>query len=309
VSRISTGKLTLHDEPVALQTVLRDATETAGPFLEARRQTLHVAMPAQPLMVMADITRLAQVFSNLLNNAAKFSEPGSPVELAAGCDDGHVTVSITDHGIGIAPAMLETIFGMFAQADRSLERTQAGLGVGLTLAKRLVELHRGTLQVESDGLDTGSRFTVRLPLLAGAVPSAPAPDATTKAAAPTRPCRVLLVDDNRDFATTMATILQVHGHEVKVAHDGERGLALAESFVPDVAFLDIGMPKINGYDLARRLRAIGALADVYLISITGWGQDADLARGRAAGFDVHLVKPVEPAQILAILNRGGAGPG
>jgi signal transduction histidine kinase/ActR/RegA family two-component response regulator len=309
VSRISTGKLVLREEPAELQTVLRYATETVNPFLQAREQTLDFTMPARPLMVMADTTRLAQVFSNLLNNAAKFSERGGRIELNVAPEGDFVTVSVTDHGIGIDPAMLESIFGMFEQIDRSLERTQTGLGVGLTLAKRLVELHAGTLHVESEGLGKGSRFVVRLPILM--TPASSATESTIVAAA--RPaaahaCRVLLVDDNRDFATTMASIIESSGHAVQVAHDGVQGLQVAESFVPDVAFLDIGMPKLNGYELARRLRALPALGHVYLVSITGWGQDADLQRGREAGFDLHLVKPVEPARILAILTEACGDP-
>jgi signal transduction histidine kinase len=296
VSRITTGKLEVRKQRVELQAVIRNAIETARPFIDMQRHSLEVRMPNEPLEIDADSTRLSQVFSNLLNNAAKYTPPGGRIELEAEREHGNALVRVRDNGIGIDPETLPRIFEMFVQADRSLERTQAGLGVGLTLARRLVELHGGRLSASSAGVGKGSVFTVCVPLAERAATEAV--EAQTRADAAPRH-RVLLADDNVDFVSTMAALLSAGGHDVRVAHDGAEALEVAREFNPEFAFLDIGMPKVNGYEVARRLR--DRTARCVLVAVTGWGQEDDRQRAREAGFDRHLVKPVDPDQIEAIL--------
>ncbi len=299
VSRITTGKLTLRRDVVNLQVVVRDAVETARPFVESRGHALEIEVPEGPLFVEGDATRLAQVVSNLLHNAAKYTEPPGRVRLALASDGGEGVIRVTDNGIGIDRQALRSIFDMFVQVDRSLERTQAGLGVGLTLAKRLVTLHGGTIEASSEGLGKGSEFVVRLPL-AGRAP-APAPEPVSAKVAEGKR-RILLADDNVDFAQSLAAVLSAHGHDVRVARDGAEALAVALRFSPDFAFLDIGMPKVHGYEVARRLREQPATSDCVLVAVTGWGQEDDKRRARDAGFDRHLTKPVDPSQIETILE-------
>ena len=297
VSRITTGKLEVRKETVVLQNVIRNAVETARPFIDTQRHALDVRLPPEPLEIEADSTRLAQVFSNLLNNAAKYTQPGGRIELEAEREHGNAVVRVRDNGIGIDPRILPQIFDMFVQADRSLERTQAGLGVGLTLARQLVGLHGGTLSAASDGPGRGSTFTVTVPLAQRqALPETP-PEARADTG---QRHRVLLADDNVDFVTTLAMLLSAGGHEVRVAHDGAQALEVAREFRPEFAFLDIGMPKVNGYEVARRMR--DEAARCVLVAVTGWGQEDDRRRARDAGFDRHLVKPVDPDQIEAILS-------
>jgi signal transduction histidine kinase len=300
VSRITTGKLALRTSVVELEPVIRAAIDTVMPFIESRRHTLQVALPQRRLYLLADATRLAQVFSNLLHNAGKFTPPGGRIEVNATVEDARLSVHVIDNGIGIAPELQAAVFDMFIQADQSLERTQAGLGVGLTLARRLVELHGGTLTAHSEGTGQGSRFEVRLPLVAAPLPQPPS-DVSAAAPAVASGHRVLVVDDNRDFAQSLALILRSSGNDVRVAHDGASGLELARGWRPDVAFLDIGLPGLNGYELARRLRADPVTAAVVLVAITGWGQENDRRAAFDAGFDQHLVKPVEPVRVLDIL--------
>jgi two-component system, sensor histidine kinase len=306
VSRITTGKLALRTEIVALQDVIRSAIDTAKPLLEQRQHALAVVLPPDPLQVDADATRLSQVFSNLLNNAANYTEPGGRIELRADASGTEITVSIRDNGIGIAPDMLGTVFRMFAQADASLERVQGGLGVGLTLARHLIELHHGSIEAKSRGVGHGSEFIVRLPRAHGslapavAVPHAPAAARAQPTCADPR--RVLIADDNIDFAMSLEAILTPLGHDVRVAHDGVAAQELAASFAPQIAFLDIGLPGCNGYDLARNLRRLPQTAHARLVAITGWGQEDDRRRSREAGFDLHLVKPVEPSQLVDIID-------
>jgi signal transduction histidine kinase/ActR/RegA family two-component response regulator len=300
VSRITTGKLALRREPVDLDSVVKSAVDTVTPYLEGRQHTLRVALPRDAVHLYADPTRLAQVFSNLLHNAAKFTPPGGRIEITGEVDGNAVVVRVADNGIGIAPEMLAGVFEMFAQADQSLERVHAGLGVGLTLARRLVELHGGTLAAISEGTGRGSQFVVRLPLAKTPALGAPrltTPTLNTAAAGH----RVLLVDDNRDFANSLAVILRALGNEVRVVHDGEAALALVDRWRPEIGFLDIGLPRLNGYDLARALRARAATAHMMLVAITGWGQENDRQRAFAAGFDHHLVKPAEPARVIELL--------
>jgi two-component system, sensor histidine kinase len=297
VSRITTGKLEIRPVRVDLQSVVRNAVETAKPFIDQQGHALELRLPPEPLPVEADSTRLAQVFSNLLHNAAKYTERGGRIELSAEREHGDAVIRVRDNGIGIDAQVLPSIFNMFVQADRRLERPQAGLGVGLSLARTLVELHGGRLSAHSDGLGRGSEFTVRIPLAAVAdtreLPMA------SRAQSRGNRHRVLLADDNVDFITTMATLLSAEGHDVRVAHDGVEALEVAREFEPQFAFLDIGMPRMNGYDVARGLRS--TIANCMLIAVTGWGQEEDRRLAREAGFDRHLVKPVDPGQIEAIL--------
>jgi signal transduction histidine kinase/ActR/RegA family two-component response regulator len=301
VSRITTGKLMVRRSPVQLQQVLRSAVELAEPFIKSRGHTLELDLPAEPVWLEADATRLSQVFSNLLNNAAKYTNSGGAIRLDARVTGSNVTVRVIDNGIGLSPAMLGRVFDMFTQVDYSLERSNAGLGVGLTLARRLVDLHDGKLEAFSDGPDQGSTFVATLPLAAVAAP--PAPSRPEPEAVPDRRFRILLADDNVDFSASLATLLRGLGHELLVAEDGLRALEAAPSFQPDFAFLDIGLPGLNGYALARALRANPLTSDTVLVAVTGWGQERDRQLAQEAGFDHHLVKPVEPAKIREVLAR------
>ncbi|MEA3156061.1 MAG: hypothetical protein QOK44_3650, partial [Betaproteobacteria bacterium] len=300
VSRITTGKLVLHKETLELRKVIDNAVEIARPVIESRGHHLKIEVPRKPVYLDADETRLSQVFSNLLNNAAKYTDSGGRIEVRATMRGGDVEVAVIDNGMGISPDVLPNLFNMFTQGSTSIERTQAGLGVGLALAQHLTKMHGGVIHGYSAGLGQGSRFTVRLP-----VTRAPAavPDAPQLAGAAGRARnRILVVDDNQDFATSLAMILRDMGHEVRVEHDGLAGLRAAESFQPSLAFLDIGMPGLDGYELARRLRAGGWNQWTMLVAVTGWGQDTDRTRAREAGFDYHIVKPLDPSQLPAILN-------
>jgi signal transduction histidine kinase/CheY-like chemotaxis protein len=305
VSRITTGKLALRREMVELGAVLRGALEAAEPLANARGHRIDVRLPQGEVRINADGTRLGQVFLNLLNNAIKFTEPGGRVSLDASVRDGWLEAKVADSGIGIAPEMLESIFEMFAQADRSLERTTGGLGVGLALARRIVELHGGSIEARSRGLGQGSEFMVRMP-----VAGAGAEREEARSEAPGRALgsgsRVLLVDDNRDFAESLAIVLRTLGHQVRVAHDGPSGIEAARDFRPEVAFLDIGMPGMSGYDLARELRAARGTAATVLVAITGFSQPADRERAREAGFDDYYVKPVEISRLKGILEGRSA---
>jgi signal transduction histidine kinase/CheY-like chemotaxis protein len=298
VSRITTGRLAIRKSAIELQSVVRDAVETVRPFIEARGHTLEMRVSEEPILVEGDRTRLCQVFGNLLNNAAKYTEGSGRIALTLESDGNATTLRVRDSGIGLEPQSLSSIFDMFMQVDRTLERTQAGLGVGLTLAKRLVYLHGGTLTAHSEGKGKGSEFMVRLPL-AGAVlgdsAHKPAPGAMQSR-------RILLADDNVDFATSLATLLTASGHEVRIAHDGAETLATAERFNPDFAFLDLGMPKVHGYEVARRLRDSPQTSECVLVAVTGWGQEDDRQRAREAGFDRHVVKPVDISDIETILS-------
>jgi signal transduction histidine kinase len=301
VSRIATGKLALRRARIDLKDVLAAAVETARPFIAARGHALELKLPDEPMPLDADATRLSQVFANLLNNAARYTDPGGRITIEASVAGREVVARVVDTGIGIDPAMLDKVFELFAQADQSLERPTAGLGVGLTLARSLVALHGGTVVAQSEGRGKGSTFVVRLPLVPreAAVAAQASPPA---AGGRTAGHRVLVVDDNRDFASSLAMLLGELGNEVRVANDGLQGLDVAKAFAPQVAFLDIGMPKLNGYRLAEALRAEPALARTRLVALTGWGQEKDRQAAQDAGFDRHLVKPVKLEQILDILE-------
>jgi signal transduction histidine kinase/CheY-like chemotaxis protein len=304
VSRITTGKLTIRHDQVSLQDVVNDALELARPFIENQGHTLKVALPEAPVSLLGDGMRLAQVLSNLLNNAAKYTARGGAISLRADANDGQVQIRVKDNGFGIPANMLNEIFELFIQADTSLERTTAGLGVGLSLARKLVELHGGTIRAYSEGQGRGSEIVVTLP-----VQDAPAsmPAAPAATAGPVRQYRILLADDNVDFVNSIGSLLRSMGHTVQISHDGNQALVAAEAFVPDFAFLDIGLPQMNGYDLARALRRLPALRKTVLVAVTGWGQQKDRQQAFDAGFEGHLVKPVGFEQIGAILAGSREG--
>jgi len=290
ISRVSRGKVELRREPIDLAAVLGNAIETIQPLLAERHHQFVARIPERRIVVDADMTRLSQVFWNLLNNAAKYTPNGGRIELDVSAGEGAVAVCVRDNGFGIPPAMQSRIFEIFTQVDRELEKSQGGLGIGLSIAQRLVEMHGGTIEVASAGAGKGSEFTVRLP----ATIEAPAGEAKPLAPGRTRR-RVLVADDNADSAETLAMMLEVFGNEVRIAHDGEEAVALAASFQPEAILLDIGMPRLNGYQACERIRQQDRPARPFIVALTGWGQDEDRQRAFDAGFDHHLVKPVDPA--------------
>jgi len=311
IARISQGKLTLRPGEVVLSRVLDAAVEIARPWLDGGGHNFQVRLPATELVLRADEARLAQVFANLLNNAAKYSDPGSRIELEASLDEARdeVVVSVRDNGIGLARETLDEVFEIFRQVDTTVERAQGGLGIGLTLVQKITEMHDGCVQVESDGLGHGSTFRVRLPR-AGAAPgacpgSAAAAVAVADIAAPSGRGRVLVVDDNRDAADTLAMMVRTLGHDVALLYDPLQVEAEVERFDPGLVFLDVGMPGRSGYDIARSLRAQRAADTLAIVAVTGWGHAEDRDRSREAGFDEHLVKPPQ----LDAIRRLCAGAG
>jgi PAS domain S-box-containing protein len=302
VSRISRDKIVLRKSRLSLTEVVNTALETSRPVLTASGQAFAVAIPTMPIYVEADATRLSQVISNLLNNAAKYTDPTGHIWLTVAQEGAEALISVRDTGIGISAEMLPRIFDMFMQADRSIDRSLGGLGVGLTVARRLVELHGGSINAASDGVGKGSTFTVRIPLSA-AQPEAAENLATrgTEAPAGTSRLRVLVADDNRDAAESLAALLRMVGHEVRVAYDGVEAVGVASEYRPDAVVLDIGMPKMNGFDVAKKLRAEAMGNEITIIAVSGWGQDADKHRSRESGIDHHLVKPLEPSSLLRLL--------
>jgi CheY-like chemotaxis protein/two-component sensor histidine kinase len=302
LSRISRGKVELRKERTDLAAVVQNALETSRPVIEQRGHELAVRLPPEPVFVEADVTRLSQVFANLLNNAAKYTEPGGRIALTVERRGKEVAVSVRDNGVGIPAHMLHQIFDMFTQVDRSLERSQGGLGIGLSIVKHLVDMHGGSIEANSQGPQQGSEFVVRLPA-AAAVKAKPAPTAEGRAA-PDRPSgrlRVLVADDNADSVSSLALMLEFLGHEVRTAQDGQEAVEAAEAFRPDAILLDIGMPKMSGYDACRRIREQPWGSGLCIAALTGWGQDEDKRRSREAGFDRHFVKPVEPAALETML--------
>ncbi len=305
VSRITQGKIELRREPVDLAAVFARAVETAQPAIEARRHRLDVALPEVPVFVRGDLVRLAQVVGNLLVNAAKYTEQAGTIWLSGAAEDGKVVVRVRDTGIGIGPELLPRVFDLFTQADNSLARSQGGLGIGLTVVKRLVELHGGTVAATSPGPGRGSEFVVCLPLLETPVDAAAGPGQAVEAPrlapslVPKR--RVLVVDDNVDAAESAAMLLRFLGHEVAVAYDGPRALAAVCDFRPEIVLLDIGLPGMSGYDVARELRARPEGKGLVLAAVTGYGQDEDRRQAAAAGFDCHLTKPLAPGALTSFV--------
>lgn len=299
VSRIGRGLLELRRTRLDLVAAVQDGLDSAEPAVVAQRHRLTVSLPPQPLWVDGDGPRLSQVVANLVNNAARYTPEGGRIEVTLAAEGTQATLSVQDDGIGIAPAMQARVFEMFAQADRSSPHAQAGLGIGLAISRRLVELHGGRLVAHSEGVGHGSCFVVTLPLVQ-AEPAAPPADVAPPPSAP-RPLRVLVVDDNVDAAESLRALLRLAGHEVDVAHDGPAALALAARRPPQLVLLDLGLPGIDGCEVARQLRAQSATAGATLVALTGWGQDADRRLTQASGFDHHLVKPMDPAALERLL--------
>jgi PAS domain S-box-containing protein len=301
IARISRGKLVLQRAHLDLAVAIQNAIDTSRPLLAARGQQLAVELPAEPIQVDGDATRLSQVFANLLDNAAKYGATGGHVRLAVGRDGSEVEVTIADDGVGIPADMLAKVFDMFTQVDRSLAKAQGGLGIGLSIVKRLVEMHGGSIAVHSDGEGKGSTFRVRLPALAPGLVRGSA--ATDVSRLPVVPRRILVVDDNHDGADSLALMLQVAGHTTATAYDGAQALALHAAFRPEVVLMDIGMPDLSGYEVCARMRRLPGGGDLVLIAQTGWGQEDDRKKAQAAGFDFHLTKPIDPAALAALLAR------
>jgi len=300
IARITRGKLELKTARIRLNDVVDSAVEAARPLLDGKNHSFVVSLPAEALTLEADPLRLSQILSNLLTNAAKYTDPAGHIELSVHVLNGTVCLSVKDDGIGIPPESLQRIFEMFSQVETATVRSDGGLGIGLSLVKGLVELHGGTIEAKSEGPGHGSEFIVRLPLPASArvttaVSHSDAPAATSAGR------RVLVADDNKDAADTLAMLLEIAGHEVRVAHGGRAALLLAQTFRPDVALLDIGMPELNGYEVASALRREPWGPAIRLIALTGWGQDDDRQRAQDAGFDRHLTKPVDPEALEALL--------
>jgi signal transduction histidine kinase/ActR/RegA family two-component response regulator len=285
MSRVSRGKIELRREEVEISAVLRNALETSQPLIAERGHELVTRIPAEGVLVNGDVTRLSQVFWNLLNNAARYTQPRGRIELEVTPLDGAVEVAVRDNGIGIPPEMRERIFEIFTQVERPVEKSQGGLGIGLSIARRLVEMHGGTIRVASEGDGRGAEFVVRLPT------NLP------------RARRILVVDDDPDAAYTLAVLLENAGNVVRVANDGQAAIDVAAEFGPDVVLLDISMPRLNGYDACQRIRELPSCSGSYLVALTGWALDRDRRRATDAGFDCHLVKPVEPEALMKLVRE------
>ncbi|HET9566785.1 MAG TPA: PAS domain S-box protein, partial [Vicinamibacterales bacterium] len=300
MSRITRGRIELRKEPLELAPVVSHAVEAARSLYRSMDHELTVTMPDAPMQLSADPARLAQVIGNLLNNASKFTDKGGHVWLMVEKDGHEAVIRVRDNGIGIAQEHIPGLWEMFAQVDTSLERSRGGLGIGLTLVKTLVEMHGGTVEAQSDGLTRGSEFTVRLPILSDAALPA-SHTSVSEPPLPTMRRRVLIVDDSEDGAESLAMLLQLGGHETHIAHDGVEAIEAAEKLRPDVVLLDIGLPRLNGYEVCHRLRKEPWAKDLVLVALTGWGQEEDRHRSREAGFDAHLVKPVDHDALLRLL--------
>jgi signal transduction histidine kinase len=305
VSRITRGQITLRKQPLDLAEIVAQAIETSHPLLEERRHHLEVQLPKEPIVIEADATRLTQVILNLLNNAAKYTAEGGDIALTVERRDAEVVLRVRDTGMGIPAEMLRKIFEPFTQIEDALHRSQGGLGIGLTLVRRLVELHGGKVQAFSEGGGRGSEFVVCLPTVSQTLP--PAAESLRYSAPHERiecsPRRVLLIDDNKDCTETLAMLMRTLGHDVRTAHDGETGLRVAQQFSPDIVVLDIGLPRVSGLEVARRLRDELGLRDTPLIAMSGYGQEEDRRRSQEAGFHAHLIKPVDFTELQALLER------
>lgn len=301
ISRVTRGTLALRMQSTELASVIDTAVETARPTIDSKRHVLSVDIPPEPIRFTVDPLRVAQVLSNLLTNAAKYTDPEGQIRLTARCEANDVVICVADSGIGISAAALPRVFNMFSQVHSTTDRSEGGLGIGLALAQGLIELHSGTIEAKSAGLGCGSEFTVRLPRRVALEVAQSASNGTTITRT-TRRRRILIADDNRDSAETLAALLRMEGHEVTSVHDGPVALSVFGELKPDVALLDIGMPGLTGYEVARKMRQSAPGALLTLIAITGWGQDIDKERAYAAGFDHHLTKPVDPQRLVELLK-------
>jgi PAS domain S-box-containing protein len=301
VSRVITGKLSFKKEPVEIDAIVRAAVEESQPAIDARGHELMLSVPARSILVDADPHRLSQVLVNLLENAAKYTDTPSQMWLSVERQDDEAVIQIRDVGIGIAPEMLPNIFNLFVQADNSVARPRGGLGIGLNVVKRIVELHGGRVEASSAGLGQGSEFTVRLPISKSAAPNAPAQAPRLEYGQPTKR-KILVVDDNVDAAVTTTSLLRAWGHDVQAAYSGEAALARVRSFRPEIILLDIGMPGMTGYEVAKHLRADPTAQGIIIAALTGYGQDADRERSWDAGFDYHLTKPPDPILLESLVT-------
>jgi signal transduction histidine kinase/ActR/RegA family two-component response regulator len=304
VSRMVRGQITLQREPVTLAEIVQTAVETSRPLIRRRKHHFAVVLPEGDVQIEGDLTRLAQVLSNLLNNAAKYTDDGGHIRLDAEIEGGMVTLRVRDTGLGVAPNLLPHVFDLFTQADRTLDRAEGGLGIGLTLVKRLVELHGGNVEARSEGLGRGAEFIVRLPVLSAPTTTS---DRSRKsdvgnAEGLERSLRILIVDDNVDAADSVAMLLGMEGHQTRTVNTARAALLAAPEFKPEVVLLDIGLPEMDGYEVARRLRAQNGADLMRLVAVTGYGQPGDRRRAQDAGFDEHMVKPVEPSALQAFLR-------
>jgi len=306
VSRIATGKVVLQCEPIDMRDVVRHALEASQPVFDAAGHNVQVALPPRAVRVLGDASRLSQALGNILNNAAKYTPPGGRIGVALATEGAEVLLSVSDNGAGIPAVMIENVFDLFAQVDRTLDRAQGGLGIGLSLVRSLVGLHGGKVQARSDGIDRGSVFEIRLPLLQEAAGAAPAAVPVGEGPSQPRaaaPLRVLVVDDNTDAADTLGLLLSLLGHTVRVEYAAPAAMRAIEAFGPDAVFCDLGMPGMSGHEFATRVREDGRYAATKLIAVTGWGGEEDQRRSRAAGFDHHLTKPASVESIEAVLAR------
>lgn len=301
VAHVAQGHLELRRERVNLETLMYRAIDANRAALENRQQHLRLELPPDPIWLQVDCRRIVQVFASIINNSSKFSDSNTEIRIQAFEDDKQLIVTISDHGAGIDPQMLPQVFDMFIRSGHGPRDMHVGLGIGMTLARRLVELHGGRISAQSDGPGLGSRFTVQLSLQEVEQLGAPEIVESVVLATPRNAARVLVVDDNRDGAQSLALMLDLEGHEVRTASDGLQALEIAEEFHPNVVLLDIGMPGIDGYETARRLRRRPWAQSALLCAQTGWGQEDDKRRARSAGFDRHLVKPIDPEELNRIL--------
>jgi PAS domain S-box-containing protein len=310
ISRITRGQIELKKVSLETSHVIGQAVEAASPLFERRCHNLKIEVPPRGLRVVGDEGRLVQIFANLLTNAAKYTDPGGQIVVSAEADKGNIVVRVRDTGCGISHEMLPQVFDMFVQGDHTLDRSRGGLGLGLTIVRSLVELHGGSVSVASEGLGKGSEFTVSFPAVSQQVLDLPDTELPAEPAeAPFGGRRVLVVDDNTDAAELLADILREHGHETSIAHDGPTALTKALVFRPDVALLDIGLPVMDGYELAKRFRDLPELKRVQLLAVTGYGQQEDKERSRAAGFYEHLVKPIDFSRLRALIDHVAEQPG
>jgi CheY-like chemotaxis protein len=302
IARVTNGKVEIKKESVDLKGIVSNAVETSLPLIQKGGHEFSLKLDAAPLPVSADAARIAQVIGNLLTNAAKYTPHGGNIKLTAEREGSEAVISVIDSGIGIPGESLESVFDMFSQVGRNMQHAQGGLGIGLSLVRQLVGLHGGTVAASSEGAGKGSTFVVRLPLDLETAPAGSGADGPEAAATARKTFRILVADDNVDAATTLASLLEMYGHDLRVAHDGPRGLQIAEQFHPEIVFLDIGMPGMTGYEVARRLRQMKALARSTIVAVSGWGTKDDRTRAEEAGFDMHFTKPVTVAHLSDFLT-------
>lgn len=307
VSRVARGLVTLDKVPVDMRQVITDAVEQVRPLIETKHHQLTLHVSPEAAIVVGDCKRLVQIIANLLNNAAKYTHDGGSIVVRLDVDGSHVSVEVADNGVGIQPSLVDNVFDLFSQADRTSDRSMGGLGIGLAIVKKLVESHGGTVSCESEGSDKGSRFTVRLPRLEKAEEHVPHRVSDQASGAPSRSLKILVVDDNKDAAIMLGLLLETAGHRTLIEHDSGQALEMAQKEEPDICLIDIGLPEMDGNTLAKRLREQDLTAGCTLVAVTGYGQESDREHSRVAGFDFHLVKPVDTAELIAIVNAVSTG--